>query len=33
MGDPDGFLRQAAEDAAARLPGARLATAFEVVAP
>jgi LmbE family N-acetylglucosaminyl deacetylase len=33
MGDPDGFLRQFGEDAAARLPGARLATAFEVIAP
>jgi LmbE family N-acetylglucosaminyl deacetylase len=32
MGDPEQFLREAAEDAAARLPGARLATAFEVIA-
>jgi hypothetical protein len=31
MGDPEGFLRTAAEDAAARLPGSRLATAFEVI--
>jgi LmbE family N-acetylglucosaminyl deacetylase len=31
MGDPEGFLRAAAEDAAARLPGSRLATAFEVI--
>jgi LmbE family N-acetylglucosaminyl deacetylase len=33
MGDPDAFLRPIAEEAAARLPGARLATAFEVIAP
>jgi LmbE family N-acetylglucosaminyl deacetylase len=32
MADPETFLRQAAEEAAARLPGARLATAFQVIA-
>jgi LmbE family N-acetylglucosaminyl deacetylase len=32
MGNPEQFLREAAEGAAARLPGARLATAFEVIA-
>jgi LmbE family N-acetylglucosaminyl deacetylase len=32
MGDPAQFLREAAEQAAARLPGARLATAFQVIA-
>lgn len=32
MGEPEPFLRRAAEDAAARLPGSRLATAFEVIA-
>jgi LmbE family N-acetylglucosaminyl deacetylase len=31
MGDPEKFLRGAAEEAAARLPGSRLATAFEVI--
>jgi LmbE family N-acetylglucosaminyl deacetylase len=31
MGDPEQFLRENAEEAAARLPGARLATAFEVI--
>jgi LmbE family N-acetylglucosaminyl deacetylase len=31
MGDPEQFLRENAEAAAARLPGARLATAFEVI--
>jgi LmbE family N-acetylglucosaminyl deacetylase len=31
MGDPGRFLRESAEEAAARLPGARLATAFEVI--
>jgi LmbE family N-acetylglucosaminyl deacetylase len=31
MGDAEGFLRTAAEEAAARLPGSRLATAFEVI--
>jgi LmbE family N-acetylglucosaminyl deacetylase len=32
MADPEEFLRRNAENAAARLPGARLATAFEVIA-
>ncbi len=32
LGDPVGFLRAAAVAAAARLPGSRLATAFEVIA-
>lgn len=32
MSDPAPFLRQAAEDAGARLTGARLATAFELIA-
>lgn len=32
MADPEAFLRGAAEQTAARLPGARLATAFEVIA-
>jgi LmbE family N-acetylglucosaminyl deacetylase len=32
MSDPEQFLRQNAEADAARLPGARLATAFEVIA-
>jgi LmbE family N-acetylglucosaminyl deacetylase len=32
MADPEQFLRESAEAAAARLPGARLATAFEVIA-
>jgi LmbE family N-acetylglucosaminyl deacetylase len=32
MADPETFLRQAAEEAAALLPGARLATAFQVIA-
>ncbi len=32
MGDPEAFLRAAAEEAAARLPGSRLATAFQVIA-
>ena len=31
MGDPEAFLREHAEEAATRLPGARLATAFEVI--
>jgi hypothetical protein len=31
MADPEQFLRENAEAAAARLPGARLATAFEVI--
>ena len=31
MSDPEQFLRSAAEDAGARLPGARLATAFQVI--
>ena len=31
MGDAEGFLRTAAEEAAARLPGSRLATSFEVI--
>jgi LmbE family N-acetylglucosaminyl deacetylase len=31
MGDAERFLRESAEEAAARLPGARLATAFEVI--
>lgn len=31
MSDPEQFLRQNAETVAARLPGARLATAFEVI--
>lgn len=33
MGDAEPFLRQMAEGDAARLPGTRLATAFEVIAP
>jgi LmbE family N-acetylglucosaminyl deacetylase len=33
MGDADGFLRRTAEEAAERLPGARLAAAFEVIEP
>jgi LmbE family N-acetylglucosaminyl deacetylase len=32
MGDPEQFLRESAEAAAARLPGALLATAFQVIA-
>jgi LmbE family N-acetylglucosaminyl deacetylase len=32
MSDPEQFLRAAAEEAATRLPGARLATAFQVIA-
>ncbi|TQM35398.1 PIG-L deacetylase family protein [Pseudonocardia cypriaca] len=31
MADPEQFLREAAEDAAARFPGSRLATAFQVI--
>ncbi|MFC5230167.1 PIG-L deacetylase family protein [Pseudonocardia zijingensis] len=31
MADPEQFLRRAAEEAAARLPGSRLATAFQVI--
>jgi LmbE family N-acetylglucosaminyl deacetylase len=31
MADPETFLRGAAEEAAARLPGSRLATAFQVI--
>jgi LmbE family N-acetylglucosaminyl deacetylase len=31
MSDPEAFLRPIAEEAGARLPGARLATAFEVI--
>ena len=31
MSDPARFLREAAEDAAARFPGSRLATAFQVI--
>jgi LmbE family N-acetylglucosaminyl deacetylase len=33
MADAEQFLRGSAEEAAARLPGTRLATAFEVIAP
>lgn len=33
MADPEPFLREAAEADGARLPGARLATAFEVIVP
>lgn len=33
MADPEQFLRENAEADAARLPGARLATAFQVIAP
>lgn len=32
MADAERFLREGAEEAAARLPGSRLATAFEVIA-
>lgn len=32
MAEPEPFLRRAAEEAAARLPGSRLATAFELIA-
>jgi hypothetical protein len=31
MSDPEQFLRQNAEADGARLPGARLATAFEII--
>jgi LmbE family N-acetylglucosaminyl deacetylase len=33
MADPEAFLRPMAEADAARLPGARLATAFELIEP
>ncbi|QYN35243.1 PIG-L family deacetylase [Pseudonocardia sp. DSM 110487] len=32
MSDPEAFLRESAEEAAAHLPGSRLATAFQVIA-
>ena len=32
MADPESFLRPMAEAAASRLPGARLATTFELIA-